>query len=265
MEPKRTGYKNHDSLKAQCPVGWNGYQKERPEIYAAPALKEICSVFQTAHSSNTALLLGLLIGTAFIFTVAVKDPFKEQTELSEPHASHIKVVELDQAPLRSEFNSAMGNRIIGDATEEKKSPQEEESLPPYHSIILQAADRHDIDPALICAVIMAESSYNPNAVSKSGARGLMQLMPKTARALGVKDSLNPEHNINGGAKYIRQLLDRFDGNVKLALAAYNAGSRYVKKYRGIPPFRETQNYVKKVMSYYEDYQKKMSTDNDEIA
>jgi soluble lytic murein transglycosylase-like protein len=135
------------------------------------------------------------------------------------------------------------------------SNQDNETAPPFYNIILQAAFQHSIDPALIRAVIMAESSYNPDAVSKSGAKGLMQLMPRTAQALGVKDILDPIHNINGGTKYLRQMLDRFEGDVKLALAAYNAGSRHVKRYGGIPPFKETRNYVKKVLNYYETYQK----------
>jgi soluble lytic murein transglycosylase-like protein len=108
------------------------------------------------------------------------------------------------------------------------------------------------------AVIMAESNYNPRAISKMGARGLMQLMPATAEALGVEDCFNPEHNIHGGVRYLRQLLDRFDGNIELALAAYNAGSRKVRKYNGIPPFRATQIYIEKVFVYYERYKKEMA-------
>jgi soluble lytic murein transglycosylase-like protein len=159
-----------------------------------------------------------------------------------------------------EISEAETNSVdIADKTADHQDEKEpdEESLPPYHSIILQAADHHGVDPALIRAIIMAESSYNPNAVSRSGAKGLMQLMPRTARALGVKDILNPENNINGGTKYLRQMLDRFNGDVKLALAAYNAGSRYVKKYKDIPPFKETQTYVKKVLNYYKAYRKEM--------
>ncbi|MDY7032749.1 MAG: lytic transglycosylase domain-containing protein [Thermodesulfobacteriota bacterium] len=128
----------------------------------------------------------------------------------------------------------------------------------FYPIIIQAARRYQVDPALIQAIIMAESSYNPKAVSKSGARGLMQLMPRTAKSLGVKDSFHPEHNINGGVKYFKQLLNRFDHNVTLALAAYNAGARKVRKYKGIPPFRATQYYIKKVSQYYLHYKKEMN-------
>jgi len=124
---------------------------------------------------------------------------------------------------------------------------------PYEKIIVKAANTHQIDPALIKAIIMAESRYNPTAVSKRGARGLMQLMPVTAKSLGVKDSFNPEDNINGGVMYFKRLLDRFDGDVTLALAAYNAGSRYVRKYGGVPPFRQTQTYIAKVFRYHKRY------------
>jgi len=100
---------------------------------------------------------------------------------------------------------------------------------------------------------MTESSNNPRAVSGKGARGLMQLMPATAKALGVEDSFNPEHNIYGGVRYFRQLLDKFDGDTKVALAAYNAGSRKVRQYQGIPPFKATHYYINKVLSYYNRY------------
>lgn len=127
----------------------------------------------------------------------------------------------------------------------------------YHSIIIEAANRYQVDPAIVKAIIMAESSYNPKAVSKKGAKGLMQLMPKTAAELGVKDSFNPVYNINGGVRYYKKMLNQFNGDVKLALAAYNAGSRKVKKYQGIPPFKATRYYIKKVFKYYKYYKKQV--------
>jgi soluble lytic murein transglycosylase-like protein len=123
----------------------------------------------------------------------------------------------------------------------------------FHPFILKAANRYQVDSALIKAIIMAESNYNPKAVSKRGAKGLMQLMPKTAKALGVGDSFDPEHNINAGVRHFKNLLDQFDGDVKLALAAYNAGSRKVRKYRGVPPFRATRRYIRKVFEYHQYY------------
>lgn len=123
----------------------------------------------------------------------------------------------------------------------------------FQPIVLKAANRYEVDPAMVMAIIMAESSYNPKAISKKGAKGLMQLMPKTARSLGVKDIFNPEHNINAGVRYFKKLLNQFEGDVELALAAYNAGSRKVREHRGIPPFGATRYYVKKVIKYYQYY------------
>ena len=124
---------------------------------------------------------------------------------------------------------------------------------------MQAADTYQVDPALIRAIIMVESSYNPRAVSRRGAQGLMQLMPATAKSLGVEDSFDPGLNIDGGVRYFKQLLDRFEGDVELSLAAYNAGSRKVREYGGVPPFRETLNYIEKVRHYQEKYQNEMSS------
>jgi len=132
-------------------------------------------------------------------------------------------------------------------------PHKEKAERNFDHIIQRVAKSYDVDPALVRAIIMAESSYNPRAVSKKGARGLMQLMPKTAEYLGVEDSFNPEHNIDGGVRYFKELLDQFKGDVKLALAAYNAGSRRVREYKGIPPFKATQLYVKKVFDYQQQY------------
>jgi hypothetical protein len=125
----------------------------------------------------------------------------------------------------------------------------------FHPIIDKASEQHNIDPALIKAIIMAESSYNPRAVSPRGAVGLMQLMPRTAESLGVANSYNPEQNIQGGTKYLRKLIDQLDGDIKLALAAYNAGLARVKKHKGIPPFKDTKYYVHKVYHYYDFYKK----------
>jgi len=128
-----------------------------------------------------------------------------------------------------------------------------------HPIILKAATRYKVDSTLIKAIIMAESSYNPKAISKRGAKGLMQLMPKTAKLLGVRDSFNPEQNINAGVRHFKDLLNQFKGDVKLALAAYNVGSRKIRKYQGVPPFKATRYYIKKVFEYHQYYKEKTAS------
>lgn len=119
--------------------------------------------------------------------------------------------------------------------------------------IVRHARRHNLDPALLRAVIKAESDFDPGAVSRAGAVGLMQLMPHTAMRLAVRDSYDPEENIGGGARYLRDLLDRFQGNLRLALAAYNAGEHVVERYQAVPPFDETRVYVAKVLRFYRAY------------
>lgn len=118
-------------------------------------------------------------------------------------------------------------------------------------LINKYSEEHNLDADFVKAVIQQESGFNPNATSKCGAMGLMQLMPATAESLGVTDAYDAEQNIYGGTKYLKGLMDRFGNNKELALAAYNAGPNAVKKYGGIPPYNETQNYVKKVLNNYD--------------
>ncbi len=126
----------------------------------------------------------------------------------------------------------------------------------YDKIIAKAAGKFNLDIALIKAVIKAESNFNHRAVSRAGAKGLMQLMPQTASALNVDDVFHPNDNIEGGARYLRYLLNLYRGNLTLALAAYNAGEGAVAKHHyAIPPYRETQDYVRRVLAFYEAFSK----------
>jgi hypothetical protein len=125
----------------------------------------------------------------------------------------------------------------------------------YVLMIEQAAKDHNIEPALLRALVHAESAFSANALSKQGAQGLTQLMPATAKELGVKNAFDPFDNVNGGAKYLAQMLKQFNGDTRLATAAYNAGPNAVKKYQGIPPYKETKVYVERVHILFERYKK----------
>jgi len=123
----------------------------------------------------------------------------------------------------------------------------------YDHLITKASQKYNVESALIKAVIKAESNFNHMAVSRKGARGLMQLMPATASSMRVHDSFHPGNNIEGGARYLGYLIKYFNGSLPLALAAYNAGENAVIRHGGIPPYRETQNYVNTVLSYFNRY------------
>jgi soluble lytic murein transglycosylase-like protein len=155
-----------------------------------------------------------------------------------------------------------GNRRI-DGTQEQRptgAPEDGEERgegdstesTPFDTFIEEASALYGVSADLVRAVIQTESGFDPRAVSGVGAKGLMQLMPRTARALGIKDPFDPRQNIFGGVKYLSQLLERYNGNVSLALASYNAGPGNVAKHRGIPPFRETRGYVKKITGILAD-------------
>lgn len=166
---------------------------------------------------------------------------------------------------------AAGGGVLPDAPSSKTMPRSPapwqvpdrlQDMAPFHGkqgdhrydpIILRAARDYGIDPAVIKAVIMAESGFDPRAISSAGAQGLMQLMPRTANALNVKDPMDARDNILGGTRYLKHLIERFDGNLELALAAYNAGSRNVRRHNGIPPFKATRRYIAKIKRYHQFY------------
>ncbi|HTM09375.1 MAG TPA: lytic transglycosylase domain-containing protein [Verrucomicrobiae bacterium] len=123
----------------------------------------------------------------------------------------------------------------------------------YDDLISASSERYGVDPALVRAVVKAESNFNEVARSRKGAQGLMQLMPETARLYNIADAFNPSENIEAGVQHLRLLIDRYRGDLQLALAAYNAGIQAVEKYGGIPPFAETKEYVKRVLGFHQRY------------
>jgi soluble lytic murein transglycosylase-like protein len=162
----------------------------------------------------------------------------------------------DQAPEAGSFASMLQAQMATQASpEDGAAPNAPAMLPPAQidALVNDNAQSQAVDPALIKAIIANESGFNANATSNVGAQGLMQLMPGTAAGLGVTDAYDPAQNVAGGTKYIKGLLDRFNGDVRLAVAAYNAGPGAVEKYGGVPPYAETQNYVQNVLASYAKY------------
>lgn len=167
----------------------------------------------------------------------------------------IDAIKLNTAGAVTETNQTRKNHApeveFGEVLNQVSGSKQTAKTTSLEDIFVKASEKYDVPLNLLKAVAMQESTFKTDAVSKSGAQGLMQLMPATAKELGVKDSFDPEQNVMGGAKYLSQMLKKYDGNVKLSLAAYNAGSNNVAKYGGIPPFKETQDYVVKVTKYME--------------
>lgn len=189
-----------------------------------------------------ARLIGIRLG-ASLFMVALAAPAVLADEELYGYVSSTGTVHVTNVPTDQRF----GEIILKPRYHAAVSDQELEEA------VIRYAREYRLSPALLLAVMKAESSFDPTVISKAGAVGLMQLIPETAIRHGVRNLYDTRDNIGGGARHLRYLLDRFHGNIRLALAAYNAGEKKVDRYRKIPPFKETQLYVKKVMGYYRDY------------
>ena len=171
------------------------------------------------------------------------DYFKEILKSSEGVATKFKLSQpFAKTPIMTEAQEEVEEYLSGSDLKPTKNQ--------ILDIVSKISEKYDVDEDLVNAVIRQESGFKTDAVSSAGAQGLMQLMPQTAKALGVKDAFNPVQNIEGGVKYLRNMMDKYNGNVILALAAYNAGPGNVDKYNGVPPFKETQNYVKSILANY---------------
>ena len=161
------------------------------------------------------------------------------------NSSTVKFGDLLVKPTKQVNANIYTQQVSQQANNTPISPKEK-----IKNIISFAAKKHGVDEKLVNALVQQESGFNPNAKSKVGAMGLMQLMPATAKGLGVTNPMDPEQNVEGGVKYLKSMLDKYNGNIILALAAYNAGPGAVDKYDGVPPYKETQNYVKSILANY---------------
>ncbi len=209
--------------------------------FAISHINDNSAITRNDHVKKMILLITFCCLSGFLyFNISFHTPDKMDDYLS-------KTLQLHSAISETQPSEKNLSPPVSDASLQSRSNKKTDR---FNTQIKTASKQYQVDPYLIKAIIMTESSYNPRAVSYRGAKGLMQLMPATAKELGVEDCFNPEHNINGGVKYFSKLLTRFRGNVDLALAAYNAGSTNVRRYRGVPPFKATRLYIKKVNEYY---------------
>lgn len=171
--------------------------------------------------------------------------------LTDKPMAHLKLASVAPSTMKYLANhKLLGQKAPKSSKPSASSDKKLQHFTRYNRTIKRAASKYKLDRRLVSAVVEVESQFNPMALSKSGAMGLMQLMPSTANQLGVENPFNPEQNIEGGTKYLRYLIERFKGNITHAIAAYNSGPLNVEKYGSVPPFKQTQRYVKKIYSIY---------------
>jgi len=196
------------------------------------------------------IAVGVLVLAASI-TTANADIYQFVDENGVVHFTNVPAGRVKKPSKIVSENNKTASSVASPSHGNENRAHQAESIPDsYVNIINSACTRFGVDPSLVHAIVKVESDFNPFAISRKGAMGLMQLMPQTATTMNVRNTFSPDENIEGGVKYLRYLLDRYEGNISLSLAAYNAGETAVKKWGTIPPYKETQDYVRKILQIY---------------
>lgn len=261
MNIKVLSYIDTESLNNKANA--SGTDDPNASTSAASSEASFSEVFDTAKKATAAVMIDKLVKESENGSVdcAVVQRFFDQYGINIQVATNETVVDAVQSVSSGPTDTAVSSESYdaSDAaagtsasgtTSASQSGEGLECSAELDAIFDEAAEKYGVDAKFLKSIAKCESDFDPACVSHSGATGIMQLMPATAAELGVSDSYDPYQNIMGGAQYISELLDKYNGDTSLALAAYNAGSGNVAKYGGIPPFTETQNYVKKVLGYY---------------
>jgi soluble lytic murein transglycosylase-like protein len=238
----------HDYFKQSNPKGFSATKIERFTAESGPA--SFAHTLAVAQATTNETPRGLSIGDYLKNPVRVQQSVRRLPAEVPPSDTVLPVPTPAEPPAEVISDTNKVSDAL-DNTARVAAPAQEREI--IAASIQKAAARYDLPPALVHAVVKAESNFQVHAVSPAGAQGLMQLMPATARELGVDNPFDIDQNIHGGAQYLRTMLDRFDGNLKLALSAYNAGPGTVAKYNGHVPYAETRSYVSRVMNYARAY------------
>lgn len=261
MNIKVLSYIDTESLNNKANA--SGTDDPNASTSAASSEASFSEVFDTAKKATAAVMIDKLVKESENGSVdcAVVQRFFDQYGINIQVATNETVVDAVQSVSSGPTDTAVSSESYdasdaaagtstSDTTSASQSGEGLECSAELDAIFDEATEKYGVDAKFLKSIAKCESDFDPACVSHSGATGIMQLMPATAAELGVSDSYDPYQNIMGGAQYISELLDKYNGDTSLALAAYNAGSGNVAKYGGIPPFTETQNYVKKVLGYY---------------